>query len=593
MPICVGDIVDGKYRVERELGEGGMGIVVAVRHLALDVLVAMKVMLPGDAEAEERFLREAKAAASLSGNHIAHVHDVGRLATGEPYMVMEYLTGTNLKDLIHKEGALPLQDAVIYMLQACEGLAEAHNNGIIHRDVSSKNIFLVQKSKEKVIKLLDFGIAKSLWGGGVGLTRSDITIGTADYMSPDQLLQFKSVDERSDIWSMGVVFYELITAKLPFSGQSTADTQANVLRVAPQLPSQLRPELPPAVDAVIECCLQKDPAQRYQNIEHLAKALLALTASPSVGATPPSAGMLPSKMLNRAAAVPIAPQAAVPIATPPVGTNPSTPAAIESKNRHELSMGQQSASVHVAEVHAHPALRGEIASEPPLPEKTPHHSARGAWRRRLGGGTRTVLVIAVLNTICWSQPASQSPQGTSRRTSSDWTHELPAGSASTNGQPPSGTIHEGGAGTSPPPEGASSMSARSSGDGTHEVPAGSASTNGQPPSGTIYGGVAIYERSPSGSPSSLGRTIHKIGPGLRVPASKLGQSRTGRTKSPRVPSTNDVSATDESYCLPRADNEHPVLVDLTDKTVEQRHQLIEKGVCVGDEAMTQLCCRRN
>src|SRR5215471_10970483 len=189
--VKVGDILVGKYRVERILGVGGMGLVVAATHLALGQVVALKFMLPqivGSGEAMERFLREARAASRLRGEHIAAVKDLGTLENGAPFIVMEYLEGMDLAHLLRARGPLPPPEAVDYVLQACEALAEAHAQGIVHRDLKPANFFLTRRPNgTPLIKILDFGISKIAVAGEKSVTRTAAVLGSPQYMSPEQV----------------------------------------------------------------------------------------------------------------------------------------------------------------------------------------------------------------------------------------------------------------------------------------------------------------------------------------------------------------------------------------------------------------------
>src|SRR5580698_8121411 len=204
-----GDILAGQYRVERVLGIGGMGVVVAAHHIQLDEKVALKFLLPdalGDADAVSRFAREARAAVKIKSEHVARVIDVGELANGAPYMVMEYLEGSDLAGKLASSGPMALDQAVSFVLQACEALAEAHVLGIVHRDLKPANLFLANRpSGPPVVKVLDFGISKSMGGESSGqLTSTATIIGSPMFMSPEQLLSSKDVTPRSDIWSLGI-----------------------------------------------------------------------------------------------------------------------------------------------------------------------------------------------------------------------------------------------------------------------------------------------------------------------------------------------------------------------------------------------------
>lgn len=283
MPVCTGEIVGDKYRIEHVLGEGGMGIVVAARHLELGELYAIKVMkreaLHVDAYAELRFIAEARTAARLKGQHIARVHDISRLKSGEPYMVMEHLQGIDLKRLLRARGPLSLHDAVTYVLQVCEALAEAHALGIIHRDIKPQNLFLVDGTKS--IKVLDFGISKHRMPQNTEFTGSHVLLGTPYYMSPEQMEGSKYVDQRSDIWSIGVVLYEFLTGRVPFPGENVVEIAKRVFSETPRPPTQLRLGLPLEVDAVVERCLERDRAHRFAGVAELTDALHAFVAWPS------------------------------------------------------------------------------------------------------------------------------------------------------------------------------------------------------------------------------------------------------------------------------------------------------------------------
>ncbi|WP_437624501.1 protein kinase domain-containing protein [Sorangium sp. So ce1151] len=299
-PVRPGDVLLDKYRVERVLGQGGMGVVVAAQHLELGELFAIKFLLPraiGSPDAVGRFMREARAAARIRSEHVVKVHDVGRLGDGAPYMIMEHLVGSDLAALLRRRGALPLEEATALVLQACDGVAEAHALGIIHRDLKPANLFLSTRRKGSPwVKVLDFGISKQTLDVPIDEQASDTPLhvqtetgaimGSLFYMSPEQVIKPKDVGPPCDIWAMGIVLYELTTGKLPFVGESLGELVQHILLTTPEPPSKVRPELPAALDAVVMRCLSKLPAARYASIEELASAMRSLLAASSVPPRP-------------------------------------------------------------------------------------------------------------------------------------------------------------------------------------------------------------------------------------------------------------------------------------------------------------------
>lgn len=265
-----GEVIAGKYRVEEPLGRGGMGAVFAARHIELGNRVALKILFRGERVATARFLREAQTCARLTGENIVRVSDVGRLEGGTPYLVMEYLTGSDLGRVM-KLGPVAIADAVSYVLDACTGLAEAHAIGVVHRDLKPVNLFLTTRGDgSTLVKVLDFGISKLLHdGGNLSLTASLAFMGTPSYMSPEQVRDSKDVDERTDVWSLGVILYVLLTGKTPFPGPTVAEISVQILSSIPARPSSLRADVPPALDAAILRCLEKDRANRYAHLADL------------------------------------------------------------------------------------------------------------------------------------------------------------------------------------------------------------------------------------------------------------------------------------------------------------------------------------
>ena len=289
-PVAPGDVVAGKYRIERVLGSGGMGVVVAARHIDLDQPVALKFILPHALAGKgnvERFMREARAAVRLKSEHVARVYDVGRDAEDRPFMVLELLEGMDLSKLSKQKGPLPEADAVEYVLQACEALVEAHAAGIVHRDLKPQNLFVTRRlNGTPLLKVLDFGIAKAFGPGAAGqmaLTDSAAIIGSPLYMAPEQMRSARTAEVRSDIWALGVILYELLGGALPFDGETVTEVCIRVVNEEPKPLLELRPGLDAALVAIVMRCLEKEPEGRYHNVSALAAALEPFSRSAKQG----------------------------------------------------------------------------------------------------------------------------------------------------------------------------------------------------------------------------------------------------------------------------------------------------------------------
>jgi serine/threonine-protein kinase len=273
-----GDILAGKYRIDKVLGVGGMGVVVAAHHIQLDERVAIKFLLPealGNAEAVARFAREARAAVKIKSEHVARVIDVGTLETGAPYMVMEYLDGSDLGAWVRLSGALPFEQTVEFILHASEAIAEAHALGIVHRDLKPANLFVIRRADGVLsVKVLDFGISKvtnlGASGPDMGMTKTSAVMGSPHYMSPEQVQSSRDVDARTDIWALGVILYELLTGRVPFDGQGFGDLVLRIVTTPPESIRSLRPDVPVGLEAVALRCLEKDRTRRYANVAELA-----------------------------------------------------------------------------------------------------------------------------------------------------------------------------------------------------------------------------------------------------------------------------------------------------------------------------------
>jgi eukaryotic-like serine/threonine-protein kinase len=278
LAVEIGSIVAGKYRIDRILAEGGMGVVVAATHLHLEQSVALKFLRGGvslQLDALARFKREAKAAAQLRSEYVARVIDAGVTEDGTPYMAMEYLEGQSLARTLQTLGRLDVASAVEYAIQACEGLAEAHSRRIVHRDIKPYNLFLVERAPGwNAIKILDFGISKVAFADG-GNVATGVIIGSPCYMSPEQLRATATVDQRTDLWSLGATLYELLVGHAAFdASQSLPELITAILdKPAPRV-RDARSDVPPALDAVVDRCLAKDREERFSSAGELATALL-------------------------------------------------------------------------------------------------------------------------------------------------------------------------------------------------------------------------------------------------------------------------------------------------------------------------------
>jgi serine/threonine-protein kinase len=278
-----GEILDGKYRIEGTLGQGGMAIVLAATHLHLDERVAIKLLLPQWAEEPEfleRFMREGRSAIKIRSEHVVRVLDVG-VVDARPYLVMEYLEGSDLDVALAAGGPMPVDGAVDYLLQACEAIAEAHAHGIIHRDLKPANLFLTRRPDGSAcVKVLDFGISKMADSARQShvdrrTTRPSMVMGSPHYMSPEQMQSSADVDERADIWALGAILHELLSGSPPFKGETITALCATILRdPAPPL-TMFRADVPPGLESVVLQCLEKDASLRFANVAELAADLAA------------------------------------------------------------------------------------------------------------------------------------------------------------------------------------------------------------------------------------------------------------------------------------------------------------------------------
>jgi serine/threonine-protein kinase len=275
-----GGLVAGKYRVDAMLGEGGMGTVWAATHVELGQRVALKLIsseLARSADLLARFRAEAKAAAQLSSRYVVRMYDSGVTEDGRPYIAMEFLNGESLEDRLARVGSLPLGATVRIVSQVCKALKLAHAQGIIHRDLKPANIYLAMTGDdEEVAKVLDFGIAKMLdHERDHGATATGIILGTPLYMSPEQARALKTLDHRSDLYSLGMVTYRMLVGDPPFQGESFGDLVFSICtKPLPSMHEQV-PSLPPSLDAWFQTACAKDPNARFNTAEQMNEALWA------------------------------------------------------------------------------------------------------------------------------------------------------------------------------------------------------------------------------------------------------------------------------------------------------------------------------
>ncbi len=337
--VALGEILAGKYRVERVLGIGGVGAVVAAHDLHLDQTVALKFLLPealANADAVSRFTREARAAVKIRSEHVARVFDVSTLPNGAPYIVMEYLEGGDLAHWLVERGPLPVEQAVEFVLHAAVAVAEAHALGIIHRDLKPANLFCVRRSDGLLsIKVLDFGISKiiaragsipdALTAQGHGVTQGSTMMGSPHYMSPEQMRSSKDVDAQTDIWALGVTLFELLTGRPPFQAESITELAITIANEPEPALRSFRPDAPSGLETVIALCLKKDPSQRFRNVAEFALALQPFAPKRAKASVDRISGIIQAAGLSMSALqVPLSPpgprlQAAAE-SVPPVGT---------------------------------------------------------------------------------------------------------------------------------------------------------------------------------------------------------------------------------------------------------------------------------
>ncbi|HEX8790173.1 MAG TPA: serine/threonine-protein kinase [Polyangiaceae bacterium] len=382
-----GDLIDGKYRVDRVLGQGAMGSVVAARHTLLDTDVAVKVLsseLLRHDKAVERFMREARAVARLKSEHVARVMDVGALEGGQPYIVMELLEGEDLDRRLLRTGAFHVEQAVDYALQALEAVAHAHAAGVVHRDLKPANLFLTTAPDgREILKVLDFGVAKlherSTDGSDPGnpgvLTGEHAAIGSPGFMAPEQVKCARDIDERADVWGMGAVLYELLTGQAAFNGDSVAEIFGAILHTEPTPPRRIRPDIPAGLADAVMRCLCRGRELRFQSVAALAAAIepygsgalvdyaarIARTlerstrvSDPGRSSHPPSVIVTPDPMVPRVVYTPAPPNAAI-------RSTPLRPPEMNTRETLLDAAGTSRTSVHPGRRHIRVVLSMAVA----------------------------------------------------------------------------------------------------------------------------------------------------------------------------------------------------------------------------------------
>jgi serine/threonine-protein kinase len=275
-----GETIAGKYVIEAPCGRGGLAVVLSAMHLELDRRVAIKVLLPEwarDAEVVRRFEREGRTATRIKSEHVVRVFDVGTLESGAPYLVLEYLEGHNLEDIVTNWGPVAVPTAIDWVLQAAEAIAEAHAHGIVHRDLKPANLFLTRRADGSAcVKVIDFGLSKlddPRLRSASKITLPTDVMGSPHYMAPEQLRATCDADARADLWALGAVLHELITGQPPFRGDTVAEVCATVLTQATPRISSIRANVPPGLERAVLRCLEKDPAARFATVAEMAYAI--------------------------------------------------------------------------------------------------------------------------------------------------------------------------------------------------------------------------------------------------------------------------------------------------------------------------------
>jgi serine/threonine protein kinase len=272
IPVQIGQVIDNKFRVDRVLAQGGMGVLCAATHLHLDQKIAVKFRLAGSKVDATRFIREAQLAVRLQNRHVCRVMDLGYIGEATPYIVMEYLDGNDLSKEIETRGPMAVEEAAEYMLQACDAMAEAHSLGIVHRDIKPENLFLArQHDGRSIVKVLDFGISKQ---HGVTLTTESDLMGTPAYMAHEQWASAKHVTASADVYALGATLHFLLAGEPPFHATTIPEMFAKITTQKPPLLRTLRADVPEEIEQLVSRCLARTPAERPADVLEISDALL-------------------------------------------------------------------------------------------------------------------------------------------------------------------------------------------------------------------------------------------------------------------------------------------------------------------------------
>ncbi len=362
-----GTLLAGKYEVVGMLGKGAMGAVLEAKHTRLGKNVALKLLLPHlrrQSDISSRFEREARAASRITSENVARVIDVDTLPDGSPFMVMELLRGCDLSDALARQGKLGVAEAVGYMLQACAAMDEAHRLGIVHRDLKPANLFLANGRGQPTLKVLDFGISKVSDEGSATATTTQSAFGTPVYMSPEQVRSTKNVDARADIWSLGVILYELLAGRPPFDAPTPTGTLAAIIADTPTPVGQLRPDLPPKLAAAVMKALVKDPAGRYPDVRAFAAAIAPFGPRGHASAL----GLAPASLRPRGGG---SARAAIVVGVVVVGVVGIAALVAAARRGEGAGSAATAASVEVVADTAVIPATATPAAAPPTPEVTP------------------------------------------------------------------------------------------------------------------------------------------------------------------------------------------------------------------------------